>query len=59
MIKELLNPIEVMQVQIDLEKKGIVHYNMQAGNDCIWVNYGSVNCYYIFRNGEIADVQVD
>ena len=59
MNKELLNPIEVMQVQIDLEKKGITHYNMQAGNDCIWVNYGSVNCYYIFRNGKIADVQVD
>jgi hypothetical protein len=59
MNKELLNPIEVMQVQIDLERKGIVNYNMQPGNDCIWVNYGSVNCYYIFRNGEIADVQVD
>jgi len=59
MNKELLNPIEVMQVQIDLERKGIVNYNMQLGNDCIWVNYGSVNCYYIFRNGEIADVQVD
>ena len=59
MIKELLNPIEVMQVQIDLERKGITHYDMREGNDCIWVNYGSVNCYYIFRNGEIADVQID
>ena len=59
MNKELLNPIEVMQVQIDLERKGIVNYNMRSGNDCIWVNYGSVNCYYIFRNGKIADVQVD
>ena len=59
MNKELLNPIEVMQVQIDLERKGIVNYNMHPGNDCIWVNYGSVNCYYIFRNGEIADVQID
>ena len=59
MIKELLNPIEVMQVQIDLEKRGIKHYEMRAGNDCIWVNYGMINCYYIFRNGEIVDVQVD
>jgi hypothetical protein len=59
MIKELLNPIEVMQVQIDLERQGIKHYNMQQGNDCIWVNYGMVNCYYIFRDGKIADVQVD
>jgi hypothetical protein len=59
MIKDLLNPIEVMQVQIDLEKRGIKHYEMRAGNDCIWVNYGMINCYYIFRNGEIVDVQVD
>lgn len=59
MIKELLNPIEVMQVQIDLERKGITNYNMQAGNDCVWVNHGLVNCYYIFRDGKIADVQVD
>ena len=59
MIKELLNPIEAMQVQIDLEKRGVKHYTMQSGNDCIWVTYGLVNCYYIFRNGEIVDVQVD
>ena len=59
MIKELLNPIEVMQVQIDLEKRGVKHYTMRSGNDCIWVTYGLVNCYYIFRNGEIVDVQVD
>ena len=59
MIKELLNPIEVMQVQIDLEQKGIQHYNMRQGNDCIWVDYGSVNCYYIFRDGKISDIQFD
>ena len=59
MNKELLNPIEVMQVQIDLERKGIANYNMRQGNDCIWVDYRSVNCYYIFRDGKIADVQFD
>jgi hypothetical protein len=59
MIADLLNPIEVMQVQIDLERKGIKHYDMRAGNDCIWVSYGLVNCYYIFRDGEIADIQFD
>ena len=59
MIKELLNPIEVMQVQIDLEKRGVKHYTLQSGNDCIWVRYGLVNCYYIFRDGKIVDVQVD
>jgi len=59
MIKELLNPIEVMQVQIDLEKKGIKYYDMRPGNDCIWVNYGLVNCYYIFHEGKIHDIQFD
>jgi hypothetical protein len=59
MITGLLNPIEVMQVQIDLEQKGIKYYDMRQGNDCIWVNYGLVNAYYIFRDGKIADVQID
>jgi hypothetical protein len=59
MIAELMNPIEVMQVQIDLEKKGIKHYDMRPGNDCIWVSYGMIECYYIFRDGKIADVQID
>lgn len=59
MITGPLNPIEVMQVQIDLERQGIEHYDMRPGNDCIWVNYGLVNCYYIFRDGKIADVQID
>ena len=59
MITEMLNPIEVMQVQIDLERKGIKYYEMRAGNDCIWVNYGLVNCYYIFCDGKISDIQFD
>jgi hypothetical protein len=54
-----LNPFEVIQVQADLEKLGIKNYDMRPGNDCIWVNYGLVNCYYIFRDGKIADVQFD
>ena len=37
MSKELLNPFEVMQVRIDMERKGITHYEMRPGNDCIWV----------------------
>lgn len=59
MITGPLNPIEVMQVQIDLERQGVKHYDMRPGNDCIWVNYGLINCYYIFRDGKIADVQID
>lgn len=62
-MENALNPIEVMQVEIDLEEKGIKHYKLAPGNDCVWVQAGSasvpLNLYYIFRNGAIADVQVD
>ena len=58
-IENSLNPIEVMQVEIDLEKQGIKNYRLARGNDCIWVKAGMLNMYYIFRNGAIADVQVD
>jgi len=54
-----MNEFEVLLIQDDLVKKGIMNYEMRPGNDCIWVNYGLVNCYYIFRNGKIADVQFD
>jgi hypothetical protein len=59
MITGPLNPFEVILVQADMERLGIKHYDMRPGNDCIWVNYGLVNCYYIFRDGKIADVQID
>jgi hypothetical protein len=54
-----LNSFEVILVHEDMRQQGIVDYEMRPGNDCIWVNYGLVNCYYIFRNGQIADVQYD
>ena len=54
-----MNEFEVILVRDDLNKRGILNYEMRPGNDCIWVNYGLVNCYYIFRDGRIADVQVD
>jgi len=54
-----MNEFEVIQIQDDLSKRGITHYSMQPGRDCIWVSYGLVNCYYIFRDGQIADIQID
>jgi len=54
-----LNEFEVILVHEDMRQKGIVNYSMRPGNDCIWVSYGLVNAYYIFRNGQIADVQID
>jgi hypothetical protein len=32
---------------------------MTPGNECIWVYYGSINLYFVFRAGKIADIQID
>ena len=54
-----MNEFEMLLVQDDLRRKSIEHYTMRPGNDCIWVTYGLVDCYYIFREGRIVDIQVD
>ena len=54
-----VNSLEAMLVQKDLQDKGIEHYTMRPGNDCVWVSYGLVDCYYIFREGRIVDIQFD
>jgi len=54
-----LNEFEVILIHEDLRQRGIANYSMRPGNGCIWVSYGLVNAYYIFRNGQIADVQID
>jgi hypothetical protein len=54
-----MNEFEQMLVIEDMRKQGIVNYTMRPGNDCIWVSYGLINAYYIFRNGQIFDVQID
>ena len=54
-----LNPLEVILVEEDMARKGIINYTMNKANDCIWVYYGSMNLYYIFREGRIYDIQID
>ena len=54
-----LNPLEVILVEEDMARKGVTGYTMTKGNDCIWVYYGSMNLYYIFREGRIHDIQID
>jgi len=54
-----LNELEVLQVAERLERKGIASYTLTQGNDCIWAYYGQINEYYIFREGRLADVQID
>ena len=53
------HPAEYILVQKELDKKGIKEYDIRPGNNCIWVSYGLVNCYYIFRDSVIVDVQYD
>jgi hypothetical protein len=54
-----LNELEVLVVADHLAKKGIKYYTLTQGNGCIWAYYGRINEYYIFRNGELVDVQID
>lgn len=54
-----LNPLEVLLVQEYYDKQGITNYTMALGNDCIWCWRGQINEYFVFRNGQIVDVQVD
>ena len=56
-----LNPLEVILVEDYMTEHHplATHYTMTRGNDCIWVYYSYMNLYFIFRNGRIADVQID
>ena len=58
-IDPTLNSLEVLVVAEALASKGITHYNLAAGNNCIWASYNSINEYYIFAKGLLVDVQVD
>ena len=56
-----LNPLEVLLVEDYMAANHplTTAYTMTRGNDCIWVYYSYMNLYFIFRNGRIADVQID
>jgi hypothetical protein len=55
----MINEFEAILIMEDLRLRGITNYTMLPGNNCVWVSYGLVNSYYIFRNGQIADIQYD
>jgi len=57
---ESLNSLEVIQVVEYMDKKyPNTHYSIANGNQCVWVYFGNLNLYFIFREGKIADIQVD
>ena len=53
-----------IQVQKDLESKGVTHAEMRPGaEDVIWVSKGvssrPISLYYVFRKGQIAEIDFD
>lgn len=54
-----LNEFEVMIVADHLKARGVEHYTLAKGNDCIWAYYGQINEYYIFKAGHLVDIQID
>jgi hypothetical protein len=37
----------------------VTHYTMTKGNECVWVYYSNMNLYFVFRDGQVVDVQID
>jgi len=58
-MQQEVNSFDRLLVIDDLLKRGITDYTILPGNQCVWVSYGRVNCYYIVRNGRIVEVQFD
>jgi len=58
-IDPTLNPLEVMIIAEELQKHGVTYYDMRPGNDCVWVSYNRLETYWIFREGRLADIQID
>ena len=58
-IDPTLNPLEVLLVCEHYEKRGVKHYTLARGNDCIWAYRGVINEYFIFRGGKLVDIQID
>jgi len=58
-IDPTLNPLEVLTVCEHYAKRGVTHYTLAKGNNCIWAYYGFINEYFIFRDGRLVDIQID
>lgn len=58
-----INELELLVVMDHLKKRGTEYADIYKGNDCIWVATGSssrpINEYFIFREGQLVDIQID
>ena len=50
---------ELMIVRERLRQQGVDCATIRPGNQCVWVTWGLISEYYIFRDGRLVDVQVD
>lgn len=58
-IDSRLNELEVLLVAEHYKNRGVNHYTLIPGNDCIWAYYGQINEYFIFKDGKLVDIQID
>jgi len=54
-----VNEFELLVITDHLRKQGITEFDARPGNGCVWVSYGVIDSYYIFRDGKLVDVQFD
>jgi hypothetical protein len=59
-----VNEFEFLLVHKDMQDSGYRDFSIRPGNNCVWasVNRGNgiwLDFYYIFRDGRIADIQID
>jgi hypothetical protein len=54
-----IQQFEVDQITASLAAQGVTNFTMKRGNNCVWVSYGRVDSYYIFRDEKLVDVQID
>ncbi len=59
-----INELEALLVQDYMQNKypDLYGYTMTAGNDCVWVYWGStlpMNLYFVFKDGKISYVDMD
>lgn len=54
-----VNAIDRIVIADWMKSRGIEHYTIQPGNNCVWVSYGRVNAYFKIKNSQVVDIIVD
>ena len=57
-----MSQIEQYKVDLitaNLAAQGVTNFELRNGNNCVWVSYNSIDCYYIFKDEKLVNIQVD